>query len=96
MEADIPAPNPAVAALLVSEQMRTLVVGRAQIVADLYRQSVAKDTGELAGAVRVETFIGGRNGDRVCARVVADAPHAAVHEATAHELSNALNMLAAL
>ncbi|MDG3012459.1 hypothetical protein G4X40_20170 [Rhodococcus sp. D2-41] len=68
------------AGLLRSPQMRRLMAERGTVAQALYRQRVAKRTGDLARMVRVETFIGGRRKDRWCARVVAFAPHAASHE----------------
>lgn len=103
MKNDIPAPNPAVTALLRSEQMRSLVAQRAESAKAIYQQIVAKRTGRLARSARVETFIGSRKNDRWIGRLIVDAPYTASHEygtehhATgAHDLNVVLNQLGSL
>ncbi|NEW33840.1 hypothetical protein GV791_14880 [Nocardia cyriacigeorgica] len=98
--------NPAIAALLKSPEMRSLMLERAEIAQALYREIVAKRTGRLARSARVETFIGGRRNDRWCARLIVDASYAASHEygtddgsgvrAGAHDLNQVLNQLGQL
>lgn len=65
---------------LKGPEVRSLVRGSAEEVEALYRASVAKRTGRLAGSTRIETFIGGRKNDRWCARLIANTTYAAPHE----------------
>lgn len=82
--------------LTMGPQMRSLMREGAEQIEAIYRATVAKRTGTLARETRIETFIGGREMDRWCARVVAYAPYAAAHEFGArrykghHELRRAL------
>lgn len=83
MRNNIPVPNPAVTQILKSTRMQQLVAERAERAQVLYQQIVAKRTRTLAGSAHVETYIGGRTGDRWCARLtVGDvaAYYAASHE----------------
>jgi len=66
--------------LTMGPQMRSLVREGAEQIEAIYRATVAKRTGTLARETRVETFVGGREMDRWCARVIAYAPYAAAHE----------------
>ncbi|MBF6368424.1 hypothetical protein IU469_22260 [Nocardia puris] len=75
--------NPAIAGLLLSARMRSLMYERAEIAQALYREIVSKRTGRLARSARVETFIGGARNDRWCSRLIvggAEAPHGLAHE----------------
>lgn len=84
--------------LTMGPQMRSLMVDNAEQIRAIYRSVVAKRSGTLASEVRIETFIGGRQLDRWCARVIAYAPYAASHEFGTfkqrgyHELRKALEM----
>jgi hypothetical protein len=68
----IPVPNPAIADIALSTQMRRLMQERAEMAQAIYLDQVAKRTGRLAKAARVETFIGGANKDRWCGRLIID------------------------
>lgn len=65
--------------LLKSSDMARVVLAAAEVGADAARAAAPKDTGELAGSIRVEYAgeNGGPKGDRVEAWIVADARHAA-------------------
>ncbi|PQP24162.1 hypothetical protein [Rhodococcus opacus] len=80
LDVNIPAPNPGLAQLLLSPEMRSLMQERAEMAQALYRADVAKPTGRLARSARVETAIGGRNNDRWVSYLIVDAPYAASHE----------------
>jgi hypothetical protein len=102
--------NPAIAAILLSPQMRALMSERAEMAQAIYRDIVAKRTGRLARSARIETFIGGRNNDRWKSRLIvggSTAPHGLPHEfgsddgdvqvrAAANDLNQVLNMLGTL
>ncbi|MFR9767055.1 hypothetical protein [Nocardia sp. SC052] len=102
--------NPAIAGLLLSAQMRSLMFERAEIAQAIYREIVAKRTRRLARSARVETFLGGRNKDRWCSRLIvggSEAPHGLPHEfgsddgdedirAGVFDLNRVLNMLGSL
>jgi hypothetical protein len=70
------------AGLLLSPQMRSLMLQKAEVAQALYRARVAKKTGQLAREVRVQTYIGGKRNDRWCSRVIGQPPreHSAPHE----------------
>ncbi|MGV9818421.1 hypothetical protein [Nocardia xishanensis] len=75
--------NPAIAGLLLSSQMRSLMYERAEIAQALYREIVSKRSGRLARSARVETFRGGRMKDRWKSRLIiggSEAPHGLAHE----------------
>lgn len=65
--------------LLKSSEMAQLVRDAAEVGADAARAAAPRGTGELGNSIHVEAAgsSGGPKGDRVEARVVADAPHAA-------------------
>ena len=102
--------NPAIAGLLLSAEMRALMFERAEIAQAMYRDIVAKRTGSLAHSARVETFVGGRNKDRWCSRLIvggSEASHGPAHEfgyddgdtgvrAGHNDLNRVLNMLGQL
>lgn len=96
---NIPYPNPALAAILRSQQVRRMVQAKAEEGQAIYQGIVAKRTGRLARSARIETFIGGAKSDRWCARLIVDAPYAASHEfgtekgPAAHDLNQVLNRL---
>jgi hypothetical protein len=103
MRNDIPAPNPAVAAILLSDEMRNLMREHADRALLIYRSVVAKRSGRLAGSARVDTLIGGRRNDRWTGLLIVDAPYAASHEygtdtnnhlQAANDLNQVLNQLA--
>lgn len=61
----LPSPgNPAVMGLMKSSEMRALMREKAELVEALYREFVAKRTGQLARSTRIETHIGGVFHDR--------------------------------
>jgi hypothetical protein len=64
MEVDIPEPNPALTALLISPEMQALVLERAEVAKALYQAQVAKRTGALAASAQAHTEIGGVRHDR--------------------------------
>lgn len=68
--------------LLRTAEMARVVLAAAEHGADAARLAVPRNTGELAASVHVEYAgdNGGARGDRVEARIVADAPHAAAVE----------------
>lgn len=71
MENNIPAyPNHGVLGLMKSPQMRSLMFERGEMAQAIYREVVSKRTGRLARSARVETFIGGKNNDRWCSRLI--------------------------
>ncbi|MBF6301169.1 hypothetical protein IU459_27025 [Nocardia amamiensis] len=75
--------NPAIAGLLLSAQMRSLMFEVAEIAQAIYRDEVSQRTGRLARSARVETFRGGRLKDRWKSRLViggSEAPHGLSHE----------------
>lgn len=74
MRNHIPAPDPALAAILLGSPMRRLVQGKAEEKREVYRGLAHKRTGRTAREARVETFIGGRNKDRQCARLIVGQP----------------------
>jgi hypothetical protein len=64
IELDIPYPNPALAAVLVSAEMQAIVLERAEVAKALYQAQVAKRTGALAASAQAHTEIGGVKHDR--------------------------------
>lgn len=102
--------NPAIAAILVSPQMRGLMFERGEMAKAIYQEIVAKRTGRLARSARVETFRGGRAKDRWKARLIvggSEAPHGLAHEfgfddgnarigAASRDLNRVLNQLGRL
>lgn len=64
LDVDIPEPNPAITALLVSARMRAIMEERANTAQMLYQAQVAKRTGRLARSARAHTEIGGKRNDR--------------------------------
>lgn len=57
MDVNIYQPNPALAEILVSQQMRDIVSDKANLARDLYQAIVAKRTGALAASARAHTEI---------------------------------------
>lgn len=106
MKNNIPGyPNPALTAIAVSSEMRSLIDGRGQVAKAIYQQIVAKRTGRLARSARVDTFIGGRKNDRWVSRLTVggeEAGYAASHEfgterrSGFHDLNVVLNQLGSL
>lgn len=102
MEADIPSPNPAIAALLLSPEMRNLMAQRGEVALAAYLAVVNVDTGQLASTAHVETYV---EGDRWKTSLVVgggEAEYAPYHEGGTrtqtgeHDLNRVLNVLAAL
>lgn len=102
MRNNIPTPNPAIAALLRSDQMRTLMAGKANQARAIYQAIVARRTGRLAASARATTTIGGVRNDRWVGRLTVgdtSAPYAAAHEFgnergdAAHDLQRVLDAL---
>lgn len=98
--------NPAIAGILLSDRMRTIMAAKAGKAQDLYQGIVAYRTGRLAASARVEVFIGGKAADRWCSRMIVGETirYGASHEfgyddgdthigAAAHDLNQVLNML---
>jgi hypothetical protein len=68
----IPSPNPALARILLSGEMASVMRQAGGVVRDTYRAVVAKRSGALAESARVSApFIGGLTMDRLCVDVVA-------------------------
>lgn len=61
---DIPEPNEALTALMLSAEMEAIVRERAETAKALYQASVAKRTGALAASARADVVIGGVRHDR--------------------------------
>ncbi|MEU3011058.1 hypothetical protein [Nocardia asteroides] len=109
MEHNIPShPNPAITALLLGSEMRSLMREKGELAEALWRELVAIRTGRLARSSRIETHIGGRSNDRWAATLIVGtgAPYGVAHEfghdndgrpvVGAHELNAALTMLGGL
>lgn len=64
MEVNIPEPNEALTALLMSQEMKAIVEERGHMAQMLYQADVAKRTGRLAASAQVQTEIGGVRHDR--------------------------------
>lgn len=102
---NIPVPNPALSAILKSDEVRSLVREKAEIAQAIYRGLVAKRSGRLARSARVQTF---EDDGRWKGRLIVDAPYAASHEygtgrtggrpiqRAAHDLNRVLNAMAQL
>ena len=60
----IPTPNPALAQILVSGQMKNVVRSVTELARTKYRAVVAKRSGKLAASARVRLHIGGHANDR--------------------------------
>lgn len=61
---EIPNPNPALSAILLSSQMRSIVRQSGEKAKARYVAIVAKRSGKLAASARVRTSIGGYKNDR--------------------------------
>ena len=93
--------NPAIAAILLSDRMRTIMSAEAGRAQDLYQGIVAHRTGRLAASARVSVFIGGKATDRWVGRLTVGEgiTYGASHEfgtgvgAAAHDLNRVLGML---
>lgn len=110
MEHNIPShPNPAITALLLGPEMRSLMREKGELAEALWRELVAIRTGRLARSSRIETHIGGRGNDRWAVTLTvggAGAAHGLPHEfghdsdgrpvVGAHDLNAALTMLGGL
>jgi hypothetical protein len=64
MEVNIPEPNAALTAVLVSAEMRSAVEQIGHMAQMLFQAEVAKRSGRLAASARVQTEIGGVRNDR--------------------------------
>jgi hypothetical protein len=66
---NVPSPNGALAAILVSPNMELLmnVIGQEIVLA--YRAKVAKRTGQLAASASAQTMIGGHRNDRFVSHI---------------------------
>ncbi|MEV4155413.1 hypothetical protein AB0J48_20520 [Nocardia salmonicida] len=107
MDHNIPShPNPAITALLLAPEMRSLMREKGELAEALWRELVAIRTGRLARSSRLETHIGGRGNDRWTATLTVGGdgadygiPHEFGHDSDgrpvvgAHELNAALAML---
>lgn len=90
MIVDIPLPNEALAALLISSRMHEIVSERGHMAQLLFQAEVAKRTGRLAAAARVETEIGGKDHDRWVSHMVVGGQGAGgeVDYAAAHQFGH--------
>lgn len=91
-DVNIPTPNPALAKILVSPQMRSVVQQHAEIAQALYRAGGSKQSGRTARDARVSTHIGGVRGDRWVGRLTVTQPTSLV--AAVHDLRATLNQMA--
>ena len=73
-------PNPAIAGLLASPEMRALMFSKAETAKAIYQAAVAKRTGRLARSARTSTYFGGPKGDRWTGRLTVPEDYAASHE----------------
>lgn len=64
LDVDIPEPNEALTALLMSARMRDIVSERANMAQMLYQAQVAKRTGRLAASAHAGPEVGGKYHDR--------------------------------
>lgn len=64
MEVNIPEPNEALTAVLLSPQMEAIVRERAETAQAMYQAAVAKRTGALAASARADVVVGGVRHDR--------------------------------
>jgi hypothetical protein len=105
MRNNIPSPNTAVAAILRSDTMRTLMAGKANQARAIYQSIVAKRTGRLAASAQASVTFGGRRNDRWVGRLTVGeggAPYGVSHEFgtrhgnAAHDLNKVLNSLGEL
>lgn len=64
MEVNIPEPNEALTALLLSPRMEEICRERVEVAKGLYQAKVAKRTGALAASAHATTEIGGVRHDR--------------------------------
>lgn len=94
MDVDIPTPNPAIGAALVSPRMREIVADRVGTAAMLYQAQVAKRTAALARSAHPHTEIGGVHQDRWIGVLVVGGPSAygEVDYAAAHEFGAEINL----
>lgn len=104
MQNNIPSPNPAIRAILLSSEMKTLMRTKGEQAQAIYRSIVARRTGRLGQSAEVQILLGGRRQDRWTARMIVTAPYAASHEfgiddgnarvyAGARDLNTVLNAL---
>lgn len=91
---DIPRPNPALAAILIGPQVRSMVFEAGEIAQALYRAIGHKDTGRSAREARVETHIGGVRHDRWIATLTVDQPTST--KRALEDLNQVLNQLGML
>lgn len=105
MQNNIPSPNPFIREWLKGPECKAIVGRQGNRALEIYRDIVAKRTGELAGSATVDTHIGGKRNDRWVSTLTVRAPYAASHEfgtddgdehiaAGAHDLNVVLNALA--
>ena len=87
LDVDVPEPNEAVSALMLSARMRDIVGERARMAQMLYQAQVAKRTRKLAKSADAHTEVGGKRHDRWIgeltvggAGVFGDVDYAASHE----------------
>ena len=103
LDVDIPEPNEALSALMVSPRMRDIVSERAHMAQMLYQAQVAKRTGRLAKSADAHTEVGGKRHDRWIGELTIGGmgvDYAASHEfgtsannGAAHDLNQVLSEL---
>lgn len=109
MDVDIPVPNQALSALMLSERMRGIVAEVANNAQFLYQSEVAKRTGLLAASAHSGTEVGGKRHDRWIGELqvgglgpLGTVEYAASHEfgtssqKAAHDLNRVLEQLGQL
>lgn len=87
MDVNLPRPNPALTAVLMSPTMARIVEERANTAAALYQSQVAKRTGRLAATAHAGVEVGGMKHDRFVGTLTVGGPgplgvagYAAAHE----------------
>jgi hypothetical protein len=70
MEVNLFDPNPAIAAVLISGEMRAIVEERTKMAQLLYQAQVAKRTGRLAASAHVQVEVGGVHNDRIVGHMI--------------------------
>ena len=93
-DVDIPRPNPALAEILLSAQVRSMVFEVGEIAQALYRATGHRDSGSSARDARVSTHIGGADNDRWVATLTVDQPTST--KRALEDLNQVLNQLGAL
>lgn len=102
MEVNIPTPNEALTAVLISPEMQAICLERVEMAKALYQAQVTKRTGALAASAYAHTEVGGVRNDRhigiltVGEGLQYGASHefgTAGHASAAHDLNRVLEEL---